>query len=80
MSQISLLSHFPLFTSHPTYRDSSNFYHEPVTLTNYPMVTGSSVVGIECSDCVLIAADTLGSYGSLSRFKSISRIRSFGMF
>ena len=53
--------------------------HDPVNFTNYPMVTGSSVVGLTCCDCVLIAADTLGSYGSLSRFKSISRIKSVGM-
>ncbi len=34
-----------------------------------PIVTGSSVVGIKYRDGVMLAADTLGSYGNLARYK-----------
>lgn len=39
------------------------------------MVTGTSVLGMTFADGVMLAADTLGSYGSLARFRSISRVR-----
>ena len=39
------------------------------------MVTGTSVVGVTFDKGVMLAADTLGSYGSLARFRSISRMR-----
>ncbi|XP_029437128.1 proteasome subunit beta type-4 [Rhinatrema bivittatum] len=42
--------------------------------TMSPMVTGTSVLGVKFSGGVIIAADTLGSYGSLARFRNISRI------
>jgi 20S proteasome subunit beta 7 len=37
-------------------------------------VTGTSVLGITYADGVLIACDTLGSYGSTKRYKSFSRM------
>ncbi|XP_078035724.1 proteasome subunit beta type-4 [Augochlora pura] len=39
-----------------------------------PMTTGTSVVGIQFKDGVLIAADILGSYGSMARYRSLDRI------
>lgn len=39
------------------------------------MVTGTSVLGVTFEGGVMLAADTLGSYGSLARFRSISRVR-----
>ncbi|XP_072284668.1 proteasome subunit beta type-4 [Pyxicephalus adspersus] len=39
-----------------------------------PMVTGTSVLGVKFDGGVIIAADMLGSYGSLARFRNISRI------
>eukprot|EP01134_Creolimax_fragrantissima_P007011 CFRG7011T1 len=42
--------------------------------TTSPIVTGTSVLGIKYNGGVMIAADTLGSYGSLARFRSVSRI------
>lgn len=42
-------------------------YHTPVT-------TSTSVLGLAFDNGVMIAADTLGSYGSLARFKNISRV------
>lgn len=38
------------------------------------MVTGASVLGIAYSDGVMIAADTLGSYGSMARFLNCPRV------
>ncbi|XP_063901911.1 proteasome subunit beta type-4-like [Zophobas morio] len=47
----------------------SSFKH-----TLEPTVTGTSVVGIKYTNGVMVAADCLGSYGSLARYQSISRI------
>ena len=38
------------------------------------MVTGTSVIGVKFTGGVVIAADMLGSYGSLARFRNISRL------
>ena len=38
------------------------------------MTTGTSVLGIQFEGGVIIAADTLGSYGSLARFRNCSRV------
>ncbi|XP_047460716.1 proteasome subunit beta type-4 [Mugil cephalus] len=46
----------------------------PVRHTLNPMVTGTSVLGVKFSGGVVIAADMLGSYGSLARFRNISRL------
>jgi len=53
---------------------SNKSQENPKKCTLYPMVTGTSVLGIKFSDGVVIAADTLGSYGSLARYRSLSRI------
>eukprot|EP00742_Colponemidia_sp_Colp-10_P000569 GILJ01000622.1.p1 GENE.GILJ01000622.1~~GILJ01000622.1.p1 ORF type:complete len:244 (+),score=42.31 GILJ01000622.1:75-806(+) len=50
----------------------------PSTRTTNPMVTGGSVVGIKYQDGVLIAADTLASYGTMARFKDIQRLQKVG--
>ncbi|XP_049849452.1 proteasome subunit beta type-4-like [Schistocerca gregaria] len=47
-------------------------FHKTHTLT--PYVTGSSVLGIKYKDGVMLAADTLASYGSLARFR-LDRIK-----
>ena len=41
------------------------------TCTIFP---GSSVFGVKYKDGVVLAADTLGSYGSLARFPNIQRV------
>ncbi|OSX68868.1 hypothetical protein BU14_2149s0001 [Porphyra umbilicalis] len=46
----------------------------PLTRTQVPYVTGSSVLGMKCADGVVIACDTMASYGTLARFKSLSRM------
>ena len=38
------------------------------------MVTGTSVLGLKFDDGIIIAADTLGSYGSLARYRTVSRL------
>lgn len=43
-----------------------------------PIVTGASVVGLKYNDGVMIAADTLASYGSLARYKDVRRIKAIG--
>lgn len=47
---------------------------DPVKHTMQPMVTGSSVLGVKFDGGVIIAADTLGSYGSLARYRNCQRV------
>ncbi|XP_038058333.1 proteasome subunit beta type-4-like [Patiria miniata] len=60
------------FYSLPGNKSSSSY--EPAKHTLNPMVTGTSVLGIKFNGGVLLAADMLGSYGSMARFRNISRI------
>jgi len=53
---------------HMSYSD----YGTQVTQT--PVTTGTSVLGISYSDGIIIAADQLASYGSLARFRDIPRV------
>lgn len=46
----------------------------PRQRTQYPYVTGTSVLGMIYGDGVMIACDTLGAYGSTKRYKSLERI------
>jgi len=39
-----------------------------------PMVTGTSVIGITFEGGVIIAADLLGSYGSMAQFRNLPRV------
>lgn len=43
------------------------------------MVTGGSVVALKYNGGVLVAADTLASYGSLARYEGVSRIAKVGI-
>ncbi|XP_032060520.1 proteasome subunit beta type-4 [Aythya fuligula] len=47
---------------------------QPLTRTTTPMVTGTSVLGVKFEGGVMLAADMMGSYGSLARFRNISRL------
>ena len=42
--------------------------------TTNPIVTGSSILALKYKDGIIMISDTLGSYGSLARFKNIRRI------
>jgi 20S proteasome subunit beta 7 len=46
----------------------------PSQRTTRPIVTGTSVLGIKYKDGVMIAADTLCSYGSMAKYKDARRI------
>jgi len=49
-----------------------------VQRTQQPMVTGTSVLAIKYKDGIMMAADNLASYGSLARFRDISRLYPVG--
>ena len=51
---------------------------EPTKHTTQPIVTGTTVIGIKYEDGVMLAADTLASYGSLARYKDVRRIQKVG--
>lgn len=46
----------------------------PSKRTQSPIVTGTSVLAIKFAGGVMVAADTLGSYGSMARFKDMQRL------
>jgi len=50
----------------------------PTKHTQQPIVTGTTVIGLKYNEGVMLAADTLASYGSLARYKDVRRIKSFG--
>jgi len=52
----------------------------PKEHTLSPIVTGSTVIGVKYDGGVLIAADTLASYGSQARYKDFVRMRKAGNF
>jgi 20S proteasome subunit beta 7 len=47
----------------------------PWMIPQYPYVTGTSVLALKYKDGVLMACDTLGSYGSTKRYKSVERMK-----
>ncbi|KAG5182718.1 20S proteasome beta subunit [Tribonema minus] len=57
---------------------SQTLMDAPRQRTQSPIVTGTSVIGLKYKDGVMLAADTLASYGSLARYKSVERIRPVG--
>lgn len=46
----------------------------PKMNTQQPIITGTSVISLKFKDGVILAADNLGSYGSLARFSNIERL------
>lgn len=50
----------------------------PRTHTQQPAVTGTSVLGIKYKDGVMLAADTLASYGRLSKYRDTTRLVGVG--
>uniref|UniRef100_A0A6S8AP70 Proteasome subunit beta n=1 Tax=Aureoumbra lagunensis TaxID=44058 RepID=A0A6S8AP70_9STRA len=50
----------------------------PIHHTQRPIVTGTSVLGLKYKDGIMMAADTLASYGSLAMFKEVTRIAPAG--
>eukprot|EP00897_Mesotaenium_endlicherianum_P010108 jgi/Mesen1/9125/ME000058S08618 len=52
----------------------------PTKHSQYPVTTGTSVLGITYKDGILIAADTMAAYGSTLRYKSVERIKAVGKY
>jgi len=48
--------------------------------TRRPMVTGSTVLGLKYKDGIMLAADTLCSYGNMARYKNTQRIAEVAPF
>ncbi|XP_011312177.1 proteasome subunit beta type-4 [Fopius arisanus] len=46
----------------------------PIQVSQSPVTTGTSVVGVQFKEGVMIAADILASYGSLARYRNVERI------
>jgi 20S proteasome subunit beta 7 len=51
---------------------------EPTKHTTRPIVTGTTVIGMKYNGGVMLASDTLASYGSLARYKDVRRIQKVG--
>ncbi|KAK8845337.1 hypothetical protein IAR55_006050 [Kwoniella newhampshirensis] len=71
------------FNDHATFplaqtQRNSAISHGATQHTQQPLVTGTSVLGIKFDKGVMIAADNLGSYGSLARFRDIQRLHPLG--
>ncbi|KAJ3253915.1 Proteasome subunit beta type-7 [Boothiomyces macroporosus] len=52
--------------------------YQPIQHTQQPIVTGTSVLGLVYKDGVMLAADTLASYGSLAQIRDMKRLAGFG--
>jgi len=52
----------------------------PRTQTTSPIVQSTSVLAIKYNGGVLVAADTLASYGSLARYRDIRRLKPVGKY
>ena len=50
----------------------------PIADLRMPIVTGTSVLGLRYKDGVMLATDTLASYGSLARFMDVRRLEKIG--
>ncbi|KAF7790134.1 hypothetical protein EIP86_001086 [Pleurotus ostreatoroseus] len=66
---------YPLHQRPNHHKDA---FADGVQRTQQPIVTGTSVLAIKFKDGIMMAADTLASYGSLARFKSIQRLQAVG--
>eukprot|EP00475_Leptophrys_vorax_P044013 TRINITY_DN8665_c0_g1_i1.p2 TRINITY_DN8665_c0_g1~~TRINITY_DN8665_c0_g1_i1.p2 ORF type:complete len:294 (+),score=15.36 TRINITY_DN8665_c0_g1_i1:90-971(+) len=47
----------------------------PTKHTQYPYVTGASVLAVKFKDGILMATDTMGAYGRTMRYKSVERMK-----
>ncbi|XP_030373707.1 proteasome subunit beta type-4 [Scaptodrosophila lebanonensis] len=65
---------FPGYANNGNMKQCHETNNSDSTRSTAMITTGSSVLGIKFDQGVLIAADTLVSYGSLSRFQNIDRI------
>jgi 20S proteasome subunit beta 7 len=71
---------FGLSSSFPNANVFTQHYSIPTKHTLEPYVTGASVLAVTYQDGVMLGADTLGSYGSLARFRQLRRLRAVGPY
>jgi len=69
----------PLWSNGPDHQSIYSFPNRgaaagPKTVTQSPVTTGTSIFAIKFDGGIVMAADTLGSYGSLARFPELKRI------
>ncbi|PWN46227.1 proteasome endopeptidase complex, beta subunit [Ceraceosorus guamensis] len=60
--------------SAPPQGHAADAFEDARQRTQQPIVTGTSILGIKWSGGVMLASDTLASYGSLARFMDIRRL------
>mmetsp|Transcript_128624 Transcript_128624/g.256923 ORF Transcript_128624/g.256923 Transcript_128624/m.256923 type:complete len:243 (+) Transcript_128624:75-803(+) len=53
---------------------------DPTKHTLSPIVTGSTVIGLKYNGGVVVACDTLASYGSQARYKDVCRLKKVGKY
>jgi len=53
---------------------------DPIKHTLQPIVTGATVIGMKYAGGVLVASDTLASYGNQARYKDVNRLKKVGNF
>lgn len=58
--------------------NSSDVRNFPKMQTQQPIITGTSVIAVKFKDGIIMAADNMGSYGSLLRFSNIERMIKVG--
>jgi 20S proteasome subunit beta 7 len=76
MSGFSLASGSNSLLSAP--KAEATLLDAPKKQTLQPIVTGTTVIGLKYNGGVMLAADTLASYGSLARYKDIRRLDRVG--
>ncbi|KAI8336646.1 nucleophile aminohydrolase [Chlamydoabsidia padenii] len=73
------LDQYNTIPMHKTLPDGlSQSAYGPTTRTQQPLITGTSVIAFKYKDGIMMAADMLGSYGSLARFRDIQRLHPVG--
>lgn len=76
------MNHDPFYWGRPSDETYGQYNHAianaksqiPTLHTQQPIITGTSVLGLKFKNGVAIAADNMGSYGSLLRFNNIERL------
>ncbi|KAK3255293.1 Proteasome subunit beta type-4 [Cymbomonas tetramitiformis] len=71
---------YPKAGGQPFVVDAGHGVGGPHQHTQYPYVTGTSVLALKYKDGIMVACDTLGSYGSTKRYKSMERMKPVGKF
>lgn len=76
------MNHDPFYWGRPSDETYGKYNHAianaksqiPTSHTQQPIITGTSVLALKFKNGVAIAADNMGSYGSLLRFNNIERL------